>query len=196
MTDNVYIGVILDRSGSMSSVKDDAVGGFNEFLKEQQGQHSGTLRLTLFNTNAETIYAGPLEDCPELTNRTYVPAGMTALYDAVGLTVSEIGRELGAMQPADRPVKVVVAILTDGLENSSTEHTKQAVKMMIEHQEEKYNWAFIFLGANMDASAEAQAIGIRADYASSFVADSAGTQEAYRRMGASVRSILGEDSGY
>lgn len=191
--ENVYIAVILDKSGSMSSVKDDAIGGFNQFLMEQQGQHSGYFRLTLFDTNVKDAYSGKLKNMLPLTEDTYRPGGMTALLDAIGRTIVEIGNELSAMEEVVRPKNIVIAILTDGEENSSREHSKEAMKNMIMHQQEKYSWNFVFLAANMDAIGEAVKLGIEPTGAFSFVADRGGTRSAYQTMSKIVTDSLNDN---
>lgn len=155
------ITLVIDRSGSMSSVLDDAQGGVNAFLAEQARQPGDALlTLVQFDTEYEFIHRGvPIRQVPPYELR---PRGSTALLDAVGRAVNETGERLAKMAEADRPGLVVFVVLTDGQENSSHEFTKAEIKKMIEHQQSVYNWQFTFLGANQDAFAEAGGMGIQA----------------------------------
>lgn len=156
------IAFILDRSGSMSSVREQAIAGFNHFLADQQ-KETGQARLTLVLFDDEylvPVEAVALADMRPLDATTYVPRNTTALLDAIGLTIDHLGRRLAATPEAERPGQVVVAILTDGLENASTRYAWQDIAARIQHQREKYNWRFLFLGANQDAIATAARINI------------------------------------
>ena len=163
MKDNLTeLVVVLDRSGSMSVVRGDAIGGFNTFLEAQQ-KAPGEANITVvqFNTILEKYADGvDVRSIKPLTQDTYVPYGNTALYDAVGETIDKTGQRLASMKENDRPSKVIFAILTDGEENSSKEYSGAQVKKAIEHQREKYNWDFIFLAAGEGAFKEANAIGM------------------------------------
>lgn len=192
------IAVVLDRSGSMGAVRSDAIHGFNTLLEDQKKvPGEATLSLVLFNTNHVTVHENvALDKVPPLTEASYVPSGGTALLDAVGWTIDSIGKRLANTPEARRPGRVIVAILTDGEENSSREYTSRArVAEMIKHQQEQYGWEFVFLGANMDAFAEAQALNIPVANAASFVNDAIGTQTAMHDMSATVRSLRMEPAG-
>ncbi|MFW9872522.1 MAG: hypothetical protein ACFFG0_05415, partial [Candidatus Thorarchaeota archaeon] len=141
---------IIDRSGSMASIAKDAIGGFNTFLEEQKKvKGEATLTFIQFDTDYEIIHENkPLFDVPKLNESTFQPRGATALLDAVGKTIDSVGKRLSNMQENNRPEKVIVAILTDGEENSSKEYTLSKVREMITHQRDKYQWEFIFLAAN------------------------------------------------
>ena len=153
------VTVVLDRSGSMQSCRDDAEGGLNTFIEEQKKQPGETLfTLVQFDTEYEFVHKGkPIRDVGPCE---LVPRGMTALLDAVGRAIAETGERLAAMPEPDRPGLVVFVIVTDGQENSSKEYTKPQIKEMIERQQNDYKWQFTFLGANQDAFAEAHGIGI------------------------------------
>jgi hypothetical protein len=156
------IAVLLDRSGSMESVKSDTEGGFNAFIDTQRGE-PGDARVTLaqFDTHYEVVYANrPIGDVPRLDLQ---PRGGTALYDALGRLITDVGAELAALPDDQRPGTVVVVVLTDGHENSSHEWTHDAVSAAIRRQESDYSWAFLFLGANMDAVQIGTALGIQAE---------------------------------
>jgi len=193
------IVVVLDKSGSMASTKDDVIGGFNRFLEEQKMLPGEcTLSMVLFDTAYELKPACPVRDVQPLDNKTYVPGGMTALLDAVGKAVNEAGKRLAALEEAQRPDKVIVVVITDGQENSSREHTLQAVRDAVEHQQGKYSWKFIFLGADIDSFADAARIGIRQDFAVNFTKSKKGVECLYSGVSRAVseyreRGELGND---
>lgn len=154
------ITLVVDRSGSMAAIREDAEGGINTFVAEQCKQ-SGEAMLTLvqFDTKYEFLYRGaPIR---EVAKYELLPRGSTALLDAIGRAIVETGARLARMPESERPGLVVFVITTDGQENASREFTKPQIKQMIEHQQQKYGWQFTFLGANQDAFAEAHAMGIR-----------------------------------
>lgn len=156
------IVVILDESGSMSSVKNDTIGGFNTFLETHQ-KLPGFANLTFvkFDTSYNIVYNGKdVKEVPPLNEDTYTPHGCTALLDAVGKTIDEVGIRLSNTNENERPEKVMFVILTDGEENSSREYHLDMIKEKIKHQTEKYNWDFIFLGANQDAWSSATSMGM------------------------------------
>lgn len=172
---------ILDKSGSMDAVKEDARGGFNTFLKEQQElPGEARLSLVLFDTDYNLLHDNtPIAEVQELTEMTYRPGGLTALLDAVGKTIHTVGERLFNTNEAERPGQVIVCIITDGEENSSVEYNKSQVKELIERQQAEYSWKFIYLGANHDAFAEARGIGIRAVGTRTYTGTGKGTRAAY-----------------
>lgn len=158
-SDLTDITLVVDRSGSMSSVRQEAEGGINAFIAEQ-AKEPGEALLTLvqFDTQYEFLHHGvPIAEVEEYH---LVPRGMTALLDAVGRAIHEVGERLAKLEEAQRPGLVIFVVMTDGLENSSREFTKQQIHQMIQHQQEKYQWQFTFLGADQNAFAEARAMGI------------------------------------
>ncbi len=182
------IACVIDRSGSMSSICSDAIGGFNSFLVGQQAQ-PGEARLTLvlFDHEYDVRYRGaPLHAVQPLDTTIYVPRGTTALLDAVGRTIDDLGLRLHHPPEAERPSKVIVAILTDGAENASKDYTYQRVAQMIRHQRERYSWEFIFLAANQDAIAAASRLAIDAQDTVTFAATGNGVRAAYSRLDADV----------
>jgi len=179
---------ILDRSGSMVNVVADTIGGYNAFI-ENQKKEPGEARLTtvLFDDKYEVIHdAVDLREVQPLTDAQYYARGTTALMDAIGRTINNVGERLAMTPESERPSKVIFVITTDGYENDSREFTRPKIKEMIEHQTNKYNWQFMFLGANIDATAEAQSIGISADYAANYEATSKGTTSLYCTMDTAV----------
>lgn len=172
---------ILDRSGSMSNLTDDTIGGFNSFI-EQQKKESGECYLTtvLFDDQYEILHDHVnLKDVKPLTNKEYFARGMTALLDAVGRTVNAVGDRLAKTDEAERPEQVIVVITTDGMENSSEEFTATKIKEMVKVQENDYNWRFLFLGANIDAFAEGNMLGFALSGTAQYDASSVGTQTLY-----------------
>lgn len=175
------IVAIVDKSGSMMQIKEDAIGGFNSFLKDQKEvEGEANMTLALFDHEYEMVYQGKsIDEAPELDESTYQPSGMTALLDAVGRTVDSVGERLDNLSESERPDNVIVFILTDGHENSSSDYKRDRIKEMIEHQESKYGWEFIYGGANQDAFSEAGGLGIKAKNTFNFDESSEGTRKAY-----------------
>lgn len=175
MTDphRTLIAVLLDRSGSMESVKTDTEGGFNAFIDAQRAEPgAATVTLAQFDTQYDVVYADrPLADVPRLELQ---PRGATALYDALGRLVTDVGAELAAREEADRPGHVIVVVLTDGHENSSKEWSHDAVTAVIKRQESEYSWDFVFLGANMDAVAIGSSLGFAPERSLTWDADGDG----------------------
>jgi hypothetical protein len=164
MTDPTYtdITMVLDRSGSMQSIKDDTIGGFDAFISEQRRVPGRcTVSMVQFDNVYEEVYTGrDLADVPSLT---LVPRGSTAMLDAIGRAVSATGARLAAMPEDARPGTVIVGIMTDGLENASREFTYAMVKAMIEQQEHVYGWTFMYMGANQDAIEVGASLGVARD---------------------------------
>jgi uncharacterized protein YegL len=186
--DFTFIAVLLDKSGSMSHLTNDTIGGYNAFLKGQkEAPGDAVITLVQFDDKFETTYANvPVKEAAELNSTTYVTRGGTALNDAVARLVDETGEKLAAMPEDERPAKVLIVILTDGEENQSRiyagEIGRQQVMAKVQHQREVYNWEFMFLGANMDAIKVAETYGVAAKSAMSFSPTSAGTSELYKSM--------------
>jgi hypothetical protein len=192
------LAFILDRSGSMESIRQAAIDGYNAFLRDQQaapGQNR--ISLVFFDSGIETRCDSiPVAEAVPLDADTYVPNGSTALLDAIGDTIDRLGARLAALAPADRPEHVTLAILTDGEENSSTRYTWHDVSKRIQHQTEKYFWEFLFLGAGEDAIATAAKMHIHAANASQFVADEAGQQAAMASFSRKSISTRARKSGH
>ena len=165
---DILVCFIVDESGSMESCRDDVIGGFNAYLRDVGRQDGRTaVSLTKFNTTPTVVTLNtPIAEVSPLSERTYTPGGMTALLDAVGGTILAVDRELAT---SERPVKVLVVIVTDGYENASTTYSAGVVKELIEVHEARGSWTFVYLGANHDAWAVGETLGIaagnRVDYA-------------------------------
>lgn len=173
LTEMVFI---LDRSGSMYGLESDTIGGFNSMVEKQKKEEgSAYVSTVLFNDRSTVIHDRvPLEKMEKLTESQYCTGGCTALLDAVGDAVHHMGNVHKYARPEDVPERTIFVITTDGLENASRRYTYDKVNSMIKRQQEKYGWEFLFLGANMDAAAEAGRIGINADRATSYKCDSEG----------------------
>jgi len=151
--DLTEIVIILDESGSMSSCKNDTIGGFNEFLNTQQ-KIKGKANVTFvkFSDYYKIINDGtPIKNVCHLNEDNYTPSYSTALLDAVGKTFNSVGNRLANTPENERPEKILVAIITDGYENASKEFNRQQIFDIVKHQREKYNWEIIFIGADIDA---------------------------------------------
>jgi uncharacterized protein YegL len=178
---------LLDRSGSMGGLESDTIGGFNAFIGNQRKLEGKTLVTgVLFDDQYEVIWNGAEAEKVNLTAKQYYVRGCTALLDAVGKTILEVGYRLSKTHENNRPGKVIFVITTDGFENASREFTYEKVKQLIQHQQEKYNWEFIFLGANIDAEKEADSIGIHVNNAFSFEASKDGVECMYNMISEEV----------
>lgn len=175
---------ILDRSGSMSSIIRDSIGGFNSFLKSQKEQPGEAKVSIVFFDHEYNLFENAIDinKIKDLNSKTYVPRGNTALLDAIGTTINTIGERIQNEKEEDRPEKVLVAILTDGEENSSTKFTKEIITKMIEHQKSHYKWDFVFLAANQDAIQAGAGIGINANSCFNYQANAVGTRSAYDNL--------------
>lgn len=194
--DSTYIAVVLDRSGSMDSVKQATIDGFNEFLHQQKLQ-PGTARLYLaqFDDQYDVLYDRPLNEAEKLNTYTYSPRGMTALYDAIGKTISDLGKKLKETPEFDRPAKVLVAIITDGHENHSREFTQRQIADMVQHQKDKYAWDFVFIGANQDAVMTAKTFNISQDSALTYNSTSSGVQGMSVSLGNYTNAVRSSSAG-
>lgn len=194
-----HIAVVLDRSGSMEAVRTDTIGGFNAFLAEQQKAPSeADLTLTQFDTAYDVVHsAKKLTDVPPLTTETYVPRGGTALLDAIGRTINEVGARLAAMPEDQRPAKVIFVIITDGEENSSKEFTKPKVLEMIQRQTKEFAWELVFLGANQDAIQAGASMGVSAANSMTYADNAVGTRAAFRSTSSNIlRARSGGTAAY
>ncbi len=169
--------MIIDRSGSMSGLESDTIGGFNSLVEKQRKEDGqALLSVVLFNEEAKVIYdRADLRKVRPLTEKQYAVGGCTALLDAVGGAIRHIGYIHKYAREEDVPEKTVFVITTDGLENSSREFTYEAVRKMIERQQKRHHWEFLFLGANMDAVAEAARFGLNESRAARYEQDAEGT---------------------
>lgn len=190
---------ILDRSGSMSGLEDATTGGYNSVLKTQK-EEPGTAFVTtvLFDDSYELLHDRiNIMELRPITGKEYFVRGSTALLDAVGKTISRVGSDQKHAGEGRRADKVMIVIITDGMENASREYTYRRVMEMINRQKSRYGWEFLFLGANIDAIATAAKFGIDADRAANYHADSKGTRlnyEAVSNFASNLRNDISNDA--
>jgi uncharacterized protein YegL len=193
------VTVILDRSGSMESVAKETIGAFNRLLVEQKAQPGDVLfSLVQFDDVYEEIQAGvPIAQATPLDRSTFVPRGLTALLDALGLTIDRVGARLAALTEAERPSSVIVALMTDGDDNVSCKFGKPQVTRMVREQETRYGWTFMFLGAGIDAIGSAADLGIGAGMAFAYPASGRGVANAYTSLSNNLSRVRrGDRSGF
>ena len=176
---------ILDRSGSMAGLESDTIGGFNGMIAQHRSEGGDVLVSTvLFDHEHEVVHDRVrIADVPALTSKEYYTRGCTALLDAMGDAIHHIKNVHKYARPEDRPARTMFIITTDGMENSSTRYTADQVRAMVKQQEEA-GWAFVFLGANIDAVEVAGGLGIRPEFAAEFACDAAGVRENFASLGA------------
>ncbi|VDN47258.1 conserved protein of unknown function [Petrocella atlantisensis] len=187
---------ILDRSGSMSGLESDTIGGFNSVLNKQKVEDGeANITTVLFDDKYELLHDRyNLEKIAEMTEKEYFVRGSTALLDAIGKTINKIGNAQKFSVDDERAEKVMVVIITDGMENASIEYKHGQIKKMIERQKNKYGWEFIFLGANIDAVEAAGRFGISEDRAANYHADSEGTMLNYEVISETVSMMRSKRS--
>lgn len=198
MNNSTELVFILDKSGSMSGLEQDTLGGFNRMLNEQK-KLEGECRIStiLFDQHVHLLHERmDIREIQPMTGAQYQPSGSTALLDAMGQTINRIGSAQKHTPVAQRAKQVLVVIITDGEENSSREYSRQQVRQMVEHQQRKFDWQFIFLGANMDAITTASHCGIHPGNASTYIADSAGTELNFSVLQQAVVSFRHGDRSY
>ncbi|ACL74580.1 vWA domain-containing protein [Ruminiclostridium cellulolyticum] len=182
---------ILDKSGSMSGLETDTIGGYNSMLVKQQ-EVEGECHITtvLFDNNYELLHDRiDIRAVSPITEKEYQVGGSTALLDAIGRTIHKIGNAQRQTAEDYRAENVMFVIITDGEENSSREYSAEKVKVQIERQKTKYGWEFIFLGANIDAVQTAGRFGIAPERAVDYLADSKGTELNFKVMSAAVATF-------
>ena len=169
---------VLDRSGSMSGLEQDTIGGFNSMLQKQKAETGEALVSTvLFDHECQIIHDRvTIEKVEPMTTQQYFTRGSTALLDALGGAIHHIGNVHKYAREEDRPEKTIFIITTDGFENASRRYTAEKVRSMVKHEQEKYGWEFLFLGANIDAITVARDYGIAADRAVRYECDEHGTE--------------------
>ena len=182
---------VLDRSGSMSGLERDTIGGFNSLLEKQKKEPGKALVTTvLFDDRYEVLHdRADLEQLAPITGADYYVRGCTALLDAIGLTIQRISQAQERDAPAERPEKTLFVITTDGMENASREYDHARVRRMVERAVGEKGWEFLFLGANIDAISVAGRVGISADRAVTCSADPDGTRMNYDAVCAAASSV-------
>ena len=187
---------ILDRSGSMAGLEDDTIGGFNAMVEKQKKEPGDALlSAVLFSDGCQVLYdRADIQKVEPMTEQQYRVGGCTALLDAIGGAVHHIGNVHKYAREEDRPGKTIFVITTDGMENASRSYTYDEVQRMVKHEQEKYGWEFLFLGANMDAISAARSFGIRADRAVRYRRDRAGTELNYQVVSETVSRVRRRES--
>ncbi len=187
---------ILDRSGSMSGLEADTIGGFNSMLQKQRnGEDEVYISTILFDDKVEVLHdRADIAKVEPMNDRQYYVRGCTALLDALGGAIHHIGNVHKYAREADRPAKTLFIITTDGMENASRYYTYEKVKKMVRRQQDRYGWEFLFLGANIDAIQEAGRFGIRADRAVNYECDSRGTALNYEVLSEAVSKVRSASS--
>ena len=193
LTEIVYI---LDRSGSMSGLEADTIGGFNSMIeKQKQTGEKAYVSTVLFDDRTEVIHDRvPIEKVDKITNKEYFVRGSTALLDAVGGAIKHIINIHKYAREEDRPDKTIFVITTDGMENASMNYNYEQVKKMIEKEQKEYGWEFIFIGANIDACAEAERFGIKKERAVNYIHDDIGTKLVYEGVSQAMCAAMEADS--
>lgn len=184
--DYTHITVILDRTGSMESIRNDTIGGFNAFLDSQKsGPGSVTLTLIQFDSMDpfEVIHRfKPVGDIPKLDRNTFVPRASTPLLDAIGHGINDLEKGITEMASDQQPENVIVAIVTDGQENASREFRKSVIEKMIRSKTDEDNWNFVFLSADLGAFNDAGSLGFDADAMLLYKKDRKGSDEAWSAL--------------
>lgn len=182
MKEYIKIINIIDKSGSMSTMLESAIDGFNGFITEQkQEEGDANVSTIMFNSRYEILYQDvDIKKCDLLNNKIFIPNGTTALYDAIGITIDNEINKLGNIPIEERPIKTLCVILTDGYENASHKYSGSKIKEMIVEMKKDFNWQFIFLAANEDASFTAETIGISKGNSYSWTNSSDGLKDAYK----------------
>ena len=193
MTELIFI---LDRSGSMSGLEKDTIGGFNSMLEKQRKEPGDAVVSTvLFDNEIEVIHDRvSIENVPPLTDKEYFVRGCTALLDAVGGAIHHIGNVHKYARKEDVPEKTLVIITTDGMENASRRYTYNKVRSMIEREKKRFGWEFIFLGANIDAAEEARKFGIDESMAANYNCDEIGTAINYEAICQAITMVRGSNT--
>ena len=189
--DSIEIVFLLDRSGSMEGLEEDTIGGFNNLLNKQQ-KHEGEVILStvLFDNHFEVLHNRlNIHKVKPLSREEYTVRGSTALLDAIGRSIVKIKSIYRTLEKSDIPERTMFVITTDGMENASQEFTKSEVKKMIQYQKERYDWEFLFLGANIDAVQTARSYGINQDRVANYHSDKEGTKLNYEILSDTISEL-------
>lgn len=183
---------VLDRSGSMSGIANEAIGGFNAFADGQKKvEGEATMTLVIFDNVLETVHDNvPLANVPTLTNEIYIPRGMTALYDAIGVTIAKY-----LAVPTDEDTKTIFAVLTDGYENASQEFSGKAVADLIKKVETEHQWEVMFLGANINVQEIATQLNVQSTKFAAFAASAKGIDDTFQAVNAYATSLRSVSKG-
>lgn len=190
-TQRTELVFILDRSGSMTGLESDTIGGYNAMLaKQKQEEGEAVVTTVLFDDRYELLHDRiAIQGVAPMTDRQYYVRGTTALLDAIGRTIQKIANVQRNTAPEQRADKVLFVITTDGYENASKEYSREQIKAMVEREQEEFGWEFLFLGANIDAIATAGQFGIRPERAVDYHADSEGTAVSYEAISGAASAL-------
>lgn len=159
----IHVCFVIDASGSMTGSEKDVIGGFKSVIDEQKANKEGTCSISYykFDSDVKKMFIGKdINKVDYLTEKDYVPGGLTALFDGVGQAIDEIGKWLNDMPEDERPEKNLIVIMTDGGENNSKDYSGSKIREMIKHQEDKYNWTFVYMGSDLTNANDANTIGV------------------------------------
>lgn len=191
-----HICLILDRSGSMNSVKNEIINGINVYLQGQIDENPCTCTLVQFDTEYEVLYLNvPIKDVAPRNLDNFIPRGSTALLDAIGKSINDVGHTLSLMNEDERPGKVVVVIVTDGQENASRNFNKTQITEMIKHQQEAYNWEFVFIGCDANGIQDAYSYGINVSNTAQYNNTSKGIMVAFAGSSAVLKGYRSGNRG-
>ena len=198
MKKKVDIIILLDRSGSMHSVKKETISGYNNFLGEQKKLKSKvSISLFQFDDRFQTDYEMvDIGNVKRLNDDTFVPRGLTALLDAIGNTIKITNKRYKTLESNNIPDKTIFVIITDGQENNSTKYNRDRIFKKIRKMEEENKWEFVFLGANQDAICEANKYGINAKRAMSYAADAIGTKNMFFSLSDNIRASVANEEDF
>jgi len=191
-TADVELVCILDRSGSMSGLEEDTIGGYNHFVSEQNKNHSVMVTTVLFDDKYEVLFDQVDAKEATLSRNQYYVRGSTALLDAIGKTINLV-KDRVETGKSDKAETVIFVITTDGMENASTEYTYAGIHSLIKSAEKHYGWKFLFLAANIDEKKEAAKMGIRLDRAVKYESTKEGTEAMYKSATCMVESMIDDD---
>ena len=158
----IHVCFVIDESGSMAGTESDVIGGFKKVIDEQKANTEGTCSVSYytFDSKVKQVYLGKDINDVEYIDGKYSPGGCTALFDAIGTAIDEVGKWLDGMKEEEKPEKNLIVIMTDGGENSSKEYSSSKIKEMIKHQEDKYSWEFIYMGSDLTDAKDANVLGV------------------------------------
>ena len=195
MSKHTDITIILDRSGSMDSIKQATIDGYNSFLKEHKALSTNTkLTLVQFDHEYEIVYHNKdIKKVRFLNERTFSPRGTTALLDAIGKTVANKKKDLKSLDTPKRPKNVIMAIITDGYENASEQYSRNEIFKKINKRTNKDNWTFVFIGANQDAIVEGTKFGFSKERCLSIKASKIGVNHAFKSFAKQSKRMITRD---
>ena len=193
LTELVYI---LDMSGSMCNLVSDTIGGYNSMIARQRKfvednfELQANVTTVMFDDEYMLIHdRANIKDIPDITEKEYHPRGMTAMLDAIGKTLVDVGKKLADTPEEERPGLVSVVIITDGMENASKEYTWETIRNMIKEQKEKYSWVFSFIGANIDVDKVTYDLGIDRSMSATYTANGIGTASVYSSLAKGITAM-------